>query len=79
MPVFVDTNIVIYLIEQPAGFGPRATAYIDAVTAAGDRIMVSDLARMECRVGPLAVSDTVTLAEYERFFTSKFVDVGARP
>jgi hypothetical protein len=25
MLVFADTNIVIYLIEQPAGFGPRAT------------------------------------------------------
>jgi predicted nucleic acid-binding protein len=75
MLVFADTNIVIYLIEQPAGFGPRATAYVNAAKAAGDRIVVSDLVRMECRVGPLAANDTVTLGEYEQFFTSNFVDL----
>ena len=67
MLVFVDTNIVIYLIEQPAGFGPRATAYVNAAMAAGDRIVVSDLVRMECRVGPLAASDTATLADTNSF------------
>ncbi len=59
MLLFADTNIVIYLIEQPAGFGPRATAYVNAAKAVGVQIVVSDLVRMECRVGPLAASDTI--------------------
>ena len=48
--VFLDTNIVIYLIEQPANFGPRAAARIAAAVAAGDTMVVSDLTRLECRV-----------------------------
>ena len=70
MPVFVDSNIVIYLIEQPAGWGPRATRRIGALLGAGDRIVVSDLVRMECRVGPLRSGDAVALAGFDDFFAS---------
>lgn len=75
MPLFVDSNIVIYLIEQPSGWGTRAASRIRAVLDAGDRIVVSDLVRMECRVGPLSSGDAVTLAAFDDFFASAGVAV----
>jgi predicted nucleic acid-binding protein len=50
--VFIDANIVIYLIE-----------------------VVSDLVRMECRVGPLSSGDVRTLADFDSFFGSHEVVV----
>ncbi|MGA2030809.1 MAG: type II toxin-antitoxin system VapC family toxin [Thermoguttaceae bacterium] len=69
MLVYLDSNIVIYLIEQPAQFGPRASARITALAAAGDRIVVSDLTRLECRANAVAAGDQVTLAQYDAFFS----------
>jgi len=66
--VYLDSNIVIYLIEQPAQFGLRASARIASLAAAGDRVVVSDLTRLECRVAAIAASDQVTLAQYDTFF-----------
>ena len=44
---------VIYLIEQPADFGPRVKARVSRLLASGDQLTVSDLVQMECRVGPV--------------------------
>jgi predicted nucleic acid-binding protein len=66
--IYLDSCIVIYLIEQPAGFGPRASSYVSSRLAAGDRLVVSDLTRLECRTQPLAVGDAVTLGHYDQFF-----------
>jgi predicted nucleic acid-binding protein len=74
---FLDTNIVIYLVEQPPDFGPRTAARINAARAAGERLIVSDLVRMECRVHPLTTGDMTTLAAYDAFFASSDVDVVA--
>jgi uncharacterized protein len=66
--IYLDSNIVIYLIEQSPSFGARATARITALTAAGDAIVVSDLSRLECRSNAVAVADQVTLDLYDVFF-----------
>jgi uncharacterized protein len=66
--VYLDSNIVIYLIEQPAVYGPLAAAKVKDVLDAGDRIVVSDLTRIECRCTPLAANDTATLALFDAFF-----------
>lgn len=71
MQVFIDANIAIYLIEQPAVWGPRATSRIDMILAAGDQLAISDLVRMECRVGPLSSGDALTLAHFDSFFNSQ--------
>jgi predicted nucleic acid-binding protein len=63
--IYLDSCIVIYLIEQPPGFGPRAAALL----AAGDKMVVSDLSRLECRCNPLAAGDAATLGQYDLFFT----------
>ena len=67
--VYLDSNIIIYLIEQPAQFGPRASAWVAKMAATGDRIVVSDLTRLECRVNAVASGDQVILAQYDAFFS----------
>jgi predicted nucleic acid-binding protein len=67
--IYLDSNIVIYVVEQPDPFGPRASARISALAAAGDRLVVSDLTRLECRANAVATGDHVTLAQYDAFFS----------
>lgn len=75
--VFLDTNIVIYVIEQPPTWGARAAARIKTLRDAGDTFVVSELVRMECRVHPLSQNDQTTLAQYEAFFQSSDMQVSA--
>ena len=51
MIVFLDASFVIYFVQQPPLWGAKAAARLAALKAAGDRMAVSDLVRMECRVG----------------------------
>jgi predicted nucleic acid-binding protein len=66
--IYLDSNIVIYLIEQSPPFGMRTTGRITALRAAGDAIAASDLTRMECRSNAVAAADQVTLGLYDAFF-----------
>jgi len=68
MIVYLDANIVIYLIEQPLHWGPRAAARYAALRAAGDEVVISDLLRLECRVGPLRSGNVRMLARFDAFF-----------
>ena len=73
MLICLDTNCVIYLIENNPFWGPKVVARLAAASAAGDSTAVCDLARSECLIGPLAKGDAVVLAEYQRFFASPTV------
>jgi uncharacterized protein len=73
--VFLDANPVIYLIEQPANLGPKATARVSQLLTSSERLAVSDLVRMECQVGPLKANDAGLLAKYTTFFASPDLDV----
>src|SRR5919198_3901412 len=75
MIVFLDTNIVIYAVENPPTFGARALARLGALRSAGDSFMVSDLTRMECLVGPLAAGDTTLEGQFRAFFAAAGVQV----
>jgi predicted nucleic acid-binding protein len=68
--IYLDSCIVIYLIEQTPGFGPRASSRVAALLANGDRMVVSDLSRLECRANPLTAGDTTTLGHYDLFFAN---------
>lgn len=70
MLIYLDSNIVIYLIEQPPAWGPRAAARMALVHAAGDEVWISDLTRLEARVGPLASGNHSLLARFDSFFGS---------
>jgi len=73
--VFLDTNVLIYFIENPPSWGPRAVARLVVLGAAGDTPVVSDLTRMECRVKPLKTGDIALLAAFDGFFVSPGLEV----
>lgn len=68
MIVYLDTNIVIYTVEQIPSFGPKARTRLATARAAGDILMISDLTRMECLVGPLKSGDAAVEADFHTFF-----------
>jgi predicted nucleic acid-binding protein len=72
----LDTNCIIYLLESDPTWGPKVVARVAKLRAAGDEIAVTDLARTECLVGPLASGDAAMLANYQTFFTSPDIRVG---
>ena len=75
MILFLDTNIVIYAVENPRVFGPRANARLAAARTAGAVLMISDLVRMETLVGPLKHGDATLQQEYDLFFASSGMTV----
>jgi predicted nucleic acid-binding protein len=66
--IYLDSNIVIYQIERHPVWGPRVKARLQVAHAVGDEIVVSDLTRLECRVGPLARGNATLLAQFDHFF-----------
>jgi predicted nucleic acid-binding protein len=68
MILFLDTNIVIYAIENSPVFGQKARTRLAIARAAGASITISDLTRMECLVLPLRVGDMAALQAYRGFF-----------
>jgi len=73
--VFLDTSVVIYDVEQPATWGPKAAARLMAVRVLGERLAVTDLVRMECLVGPIKAGDPALLADFAAFFSAPDVVV----
>jgi predicted nucleic acid-binding protein len=70
MTVYLDSMIVIYLVEGPDPFRTQATERMAQLVAAGDQAAVSELTRLECRVKPIRLGDASLLADYEAFFTA---------
>jgi predicted nucleic acid-binding protein len=68
MIVYLDSMIVIYLVEGPDPFRTRARDRMDQLVAAGDQAAISELTRLECRVKPIRLSDASLLADYDAFF-----------
>jgi uncharacterized protein len=68
MIVCLDADCAIYLVEQNPVWGPKVTARLAALRAAGNEIAVSDLARTECLAGPLAQGNSAVIADYQAFF-----------
>ena len=67
---YLDSCVVIYLVE---GLAPVSLAVNEAIrhqAADQGQIAISDLTRLECRVGPLRNGDLKTLALYDSFFES---------
>lgn len=77
MIVYLDVNVVIYAVEQHPVFGPKAQARLATAQAAGDSLMISDLTRMECLVGPFKSGNVVLETDFRTFFTLAGVQVVA--
>ncbi len=71
MIVYLDTNVVIYAIELHAVFGIPAQSRLASSLAVGDSLMISDLVRMECLVGPIKAGNAVLEKKFRTFFASK--------
>ena len=77
MIVYLDSNIVIYTVDDPPIWGAKAVTRLTALRSNGDTFMVSDLTRMECLVGPLKTGDAALENDYRAFFGSTGVKVAA--
>ena len=75
MIVYLNANFVIYFIEMNPVWGPKVTAHLTVLLANGDQLAISDLARLECQVGPLMTGNTVLLSKFTTFFQSPDVRV----
>ena len=61
MLIYCDSCILLYFYDHVGIFNVRATNRLTALDAAGDRIAVSDLVRLECRVRPIKIGDTQSM------------------
>jgi predicted nucleic acid-binding protein len=69
MRVFLDSCVVIYLVESSSPLHEATRAAFSAAPSDAE-FCTSDLVRLECRVGPLRTGDTVRVALFDRFFSS---------
>ncbi len=67
--VYLDSCIVIYVIEAHPLFGNKVSAELNALQAA--QICYSPLVRMECLVKPLQAQDQRLQKLYEQFWASQ--------
>jgi len=65
MRVYLDTTVIIYLIESVAPFVAMVRKRLNDPTS---HQVCSDLGRMECRVKPVRESATNLLAAYDNYF-----------
>ena len=75
MTVYLDANIVIYLVEADPIWGARALMRVATLQAAGETIAVSDIHRLECLVGPFILGDVAAQAAYAAFFADPAIQV----
>ena len=75
MIAYLDANIVIYFVEKNLVWWPKVSARIHTLQAGGDEIAVSDVARLECMVGPYTSGNTAVLSDYRAFFSDPAVRV----
>jgi uncharacterized protein len=65
---YIDSAILIYHFDYVGDFQARAIQWLSDLSTAGDEFAISDLVRMECRIGPLRSGDMTRLAIFEGFF-----------
>ena len=75
MRVYCDSVILIYWLDQVGPFQLRAENRMQVFQAAGDRIAISDLTRLKCRVGVLKRKDAVALAAFDSLFARPEVQI----
>jgi predicted nucleic acid-binding protein len=68
MLIYCDSGILIYWLDQVGPFHLRADRRMATLLAAGDRVAISDLTRLECRVGALKRRDAAAVAAFDGFF-----------
>jgi uncharacterized protein len=75
MRIYCDSVILMYYSDHTGSFNVRATNRLTALWAAGDRIAISDLVRLEYRVKPLFNGDKIRLALFDAFCSQPNVQI----
>ena len=75
MMVYLDTNCVIYFVEQNPAWVTKETARLTRFRAANGQLTVGDLTWAECLVGPFLSGDAAVEASYRAFFSAPDVQV----
>jgi len=73
--IYCDSVLLIYFLDQVGPFHLRARSRMVALQAAGDRVALSDLTRLECRVGALKRKDAGALGVFDGFFVQPDVQL----
>jgi len=68
--IYLDTNIVIYVIEGYAQYAAQVQALLDAMDAGEVSVVTSELTLAEVLVGPLKTGDVAIQQTYRSFLTS---------
>jgi uncharacterized protein len=68
MLIYLDSAILIYYLDGIGPFQARAVNRLTTLRAAGDQVAASDLTRLECRVKPIQLGDTLRLSKFDGFF-----------
>jgi predicted nucleic acid-binding protein len=69
--IYLDAEVIIYLIEQNPQFAPRVEAWL--LANPGD-LVSSELGRMETLVVPVRNADARRIADFERFFATQVAE-----
>jgi predicted nucleic acid-binding protein len=75
MRVYLDTNCIIYFVENHPQWWPKVIARLMAFRSAKDELAVGDLARAECLVGPFKNGDAGLESRYRVFFNDPDIHV----
>ena len=65
--IYLDTNIIVYAVEEPVPLTKGQAALFDAIDEGSVHAFTSELALAECLVHPFAINDTSLASAYERF------------
>jgi predicted nucleic acid-binding protein len=65
--IYLDTNIIVYAVEEPVPLTRGQAALFDAIDNGSVHAFTSELALAECLVHPFAVNDSSLASAYETF------------
>ena len=72
---YLDSVIVIYLLDGVLPFSTRAAVWLAGFEASGGTLVVSDLVLHECLVKPLRIGDAAAVAMFEGFIRRPDVQI----
>lgn len=72
MRAYLDSDAIIYLIEQNPQFGHRVERWLLANPC---DIVASELSRMECLVMPVRNNDAALIADFEDLFQTRLAEL----
>lgn len=72
MVKYLDTAIIIYLVEEKESFFEKVTLCLEDANC---ELLTSEMGRLECRVKPIRNQDYKLLAIYDQFFADRLKEV----